>query len=207
MKKLLKITTFSLFSLIAFYNTTNAQNKKEFDKRQSISFGVVQPILGGFNVTFTQQNKRFLFAYSHGTMLHLDRLNGAFKSKSAKKYQISQITYISTGFDLGIRLLPDLSIRGEWKWHLNDLEHPDGQKIQYHTLTIGPSIYHQWHPFKKAKGLLSHILVEQSIRWWPVVYSSLDDYAYNFINKEGEIERFTHDKGDLFVAASIGWTF
>lgn len=140
-------------------------------------------------------------------MLNLDRFNGAFKSQSARDYNISQITYISTGFDLGIRLTPDLSLRGEWKWHLNDIKHPSSEQAQYQTLTVGPSAYYQWHPFKKHDIVMSRFVAEFSLRWWPVVYSSLTDHSYDFLNEEGNSETFTHNKGDLFVAASIGWTF
>ncbi len=201
-KKLILLTLI----IFNFVPTCLAQDKK-FDQRQSITFGLVQPLLGGFNVTYTRQRKRFLFAYSHGTMLNLNRLNGAFKSKSARELNLDHLTFISTGFDLGYRILPDLSIRGEWKWHFNDLQHPSGEKIQYQTITVGPSLYYQWIPFRKSNNILSGITLESSIRWWPVVYSSLEEYSYDFTNTSGEIETFTHDPGNLFFGASLGWTF
>ena len=205
MNYFLKVVFFVTIPILFFARRGFAQ-EAQFNNQKSITFGLVQPLLGGFNITYTQQHRRFLFAYSHGTMLNLNRFDGIFKSQSARDLNIDQITYISTGFDLGYRILPDLSIRGEWKWHLNDLHHPDGEKIQYQTITVGPSVYYQAFPFKKKESILKSVTAEFSIRWWPVVYSSLDNYSYDFTNSLGKTEVFTHEKGDLFFALSIGWT-
>lgn len=102
----------------------------------------------------------------------------------------------TTGAGIGFVLLDELYIGAEFKGHRYVVERPGGERAEYTTASIGPVIgwrYFIW------RGLHANVY----LRYWPNVWSSLDDDTHTF--SDGE----EHAAKDLqfFANISIGWAF
>jgi hypothetical protein len=181
-----------------------ASNPTRFETSLSLQSALIQPLLGGFNVTVTYKRERLVLGYSHGTLLNLDRLGGFSKSSADRANHLSAFCPYTTGFDVGIRITERLDLRGEWKIHRYDVKAPDGQRVSYDVITVGPSIYYQLHPLDWSGR--TGLVVELSLRWWPTVYTSLPNDEYVFTTATGTIVHKALRAG-VFPGVSVGWTF
>ncbi|MGK0361465.1 MAG: hypothetical protein ACI9U2_003783 [Bradymonadia bacterium] len=161
-----------------------------------VNFGLTQLLLGGFNVAVEGRWDRWVLEYSHGIGLDYNRLGEGPLTDDEKRLSLDVDSPWTTGAGIGFVLLDELYIGAEFKGHRYVVERPGGERAEYTTASIGPVIgwrYFIW------RGLHANVY----LRYWPNVWSSLDDDTHTF--SDGE----EHAAKDLqfFANISIGWAF
>jgi hypothetical protein len=159
-------------------------SKEEFDTRINVLFGLTQPLFAkGFNVEGNFLYKRLAFDYSHGVSLDF---SGNTVSGELKEQHLQVHVPYTTGFGVGYRFFPWLSLRVEPKWHRFEIYYEGPQTesnkiVDYNTFSLGLGAYANWRPFKKVTNALKGIMIAPSIRYWPTVSSTLpgDQFVYN----------------------------
>ena len=142
---------------------------------------MTQPLLlGGGNVQADVYYKRFSFAYSHG--FNLQFTGSAVTGEAADQGLAFTMPY-TTGFGVGARLLEWLDVRLEGKLHRFDVREANATQtsFSYSTITLGAGIYARYRPFYHfsaktwAPTWMHGIVVAPSVRFWPNVWTSLED--------------------------------
>lgn len=83
----------------------------------SVQGGLSQPLLGGWNLAGTYYGKNFVFEYSHGSDLHLDRMGGAGLNETERKQDLKIHLPYTSGVGIGYLITPNFDIRLEFKEH------------------------------------------------------------------------------------------
>lgn len=161
-----------------------------------INFGLSQLLLGGFNVAAEGRVGRWVFEYSHGVGLDYGRLDGAALTAAEKRLDLGITSPWTTGGGIGFVLIDELYVGAEFKGHHYAVERPTGERIDYTTMSIGPVI--AWRYFI-WRGLHANVY----LRYWPNVWSSLDDDRHAFADGEAHAAK---DLG-VFANVSVGWAF
>lgn len=161
-----------------------------------INFGLTQLLLGGFNVAAEARLGRWVLEYSHGINLDYNRQDGVALTPDEKSLKLQIQSPWTTGAGIGMVVLDELYVGAEFKAHRYDVQRPTGEAFNYTTVSIGPVIgwrYFIW------RGLHANVY----LRYWPNVWSSLDEDTHSF--EDGE----THAAKDLgvFGNVSLGWVF
>jgi hypothetical protein len=172
-----------LFTLIL--EVRAQQNPEEkFDTRINVLFGLTQPLFAkGFNIEGNFLYKRLAFDYSHGVSLDF---SGNTVSGELKEQHLQVHVPYTTGFGIGYRFVPWLSLRVEPKWHRFEIFYEESQSesnqiVSYNTFSLGLGLYANWRPFKNSPNALKGIMIAPSIRYWPTVSSTLsgDEFVYD----------------------------
>ncbi len=176
----------SMFTLV-FNGQAQQSDKKEFDTRINVLFGLTQPLFAkGFNIEGNFFYKRLAFDYSHGVSLDF---SGNTISGELKQQHLQVHVPYTTGFGLGYRFTEWLSLRVEPKWHrfeiyYNDENQSETNKIVgYNTFSLGLGAYANWRPFKNIQNPLKGIMIAPSIRYWPTLHSTLVDDKFVYDNR------------------------
>jgi hypothetical protein len=161
-----------------------------------VNFGLSQLLLGGFNVAAEGRWGRWVLEYSHGMNLDYNRLGEGPLTDAEKALNLQIQSPWTTGAGIGMVVLDELYVGAEFKAHRYDVQRPTGETLDYTTVSIGPVIgwrYFIW------RGLHANVY----LRYWPNVWSSLEDDTHRF--DDGE----THVAKDLgvFGNVSLGWVF
>lgn len=196
--------------------TVNGELKK-LDTRGAIVFGLNQPLVGGFNVEANFFYKRLAFDYSHGVSLDFsnEMLRGGYKNQGLKMH-----LPWTTGFGIGWRFTDWLNLRLEPKWHSFDIHYEGDKRLSsnriknYTTFTLGVGLYSDIRPFRKFENrFLQGIMIAPSVRYWPRVYSSLDDNKFSYLNRNsGKVEELKAAEvgianTPLIVNISVGYSW
>lgn len=170
-----------------------------YAEQWNLVFGLSQPlVLKGGNVEINYLTEQFVFEYSHGFALNLSASGGAGMSNSEKSQNLDIYAPYSTGGGVGYRFTKEFNVRLEVKQHQFNVTHPSGENINYTTRDIGVGAYYFWLPLNSR-----NLLIVPSIRYWPTVYTSLNNGEHTFAN--GDVHK-AHSFG-LFGNISIGWRF
>ena len=168
--------------------------------RPSVMAGLNQWVLfGGGNLAAQAKVNRWVFEYSHGQGLHLDRV-AAIALTEAERDAGAKVEMVwTTGGGVGAEVTPNLHVLLEVKAHRYEVEGARGDKLRYTSFTVGPGVFYDLYLYK---GLF----VQPNLRWWPTVASSYDRHA-TLARADGSTYR--HERHDLlpFVNVNIGWTF
>ena len=162
--------------------------------------------------------KRFVFSYSHGFVLNLQK--GTVIGAAKEQGLAFRLPY-STGPSIGYRFLEWLDARFEVKGHRFQVREftTDRSLFSYTTVTVGLGIYGRYRPFFHvrqpdrfptwAQGIVASV----SLRFWPKVWSSLEDDQREYDNSvTGQVE--IHRANDIGIAntplifnVAIGYLF
>ena len=174
----------ALLLALVFEGHAQQTPKEKFDTRINVLFGLMQPLFAkGFNIEGNFLYKRLAFDYSHGVSLDF---SGSTVSGELKEQHLQVHVPYTTGFGVGYRFLPWLSLRAEPKWHRFEIDYEGDRSesnkiVAYNTFSLGLGAYANWRPFKKGSNPLKGIMIAPSIRYWPTVSSTLpgDELVYN----------------------------
>lgn len=172
-----------------------------YSNRLTLGGGVSQLLLGGFNVQIDYTTPRLVFDYSHGFNV---TLSGQAASLVAQDQQLAERLTSTLGIGIGYRLTPFLDLRFEPKLHYYDVYYDAQPKIaanqitSYRTVTLGVGAYYRYYPFRKKNNGLSGILLMPSVRYWPNVWSSLENDSFRYANRVTQ-------KTETYRAASQGF--
>ncbi|MEM1348546.1 MAG: hypothetical protein AAGI01_08335 [Myxococcota bacterium] len=155
---------------------------EDYDRLQiSLLAGLTQPLLlSGGNAQVDLYYKRFVFDWSHGFNLQFD---GDTVVGEAAEQQLSFRMPYTTGFGVGVRLLEWLDVRFEGKLHRFEVREASASdpSFSYNTATLGAGVYARYRPFyhfglaAKMPQWTHGFVIAPSVRYWPNVWSSLED--------------------------------
>ena len=151
-----------------------------FDEvRIGVVAGLIQPLLlQGGNIEVDVYYRRFVFGYSHGFLLNLE---GDAVVGDAKDQGLAFRLPFTTGASVGYRFLEWLDVRLEGKVHRFEVrdEATNRDLFAYETVTLGLGTYAQYRPFYhfgvEAADWLQGFVIITSLRYWPKIWTSLDD--------------------------------
>lgn len=188
-----------------FSSNVSAQKSSKHSFPYSNSFtlggGISQLLLGGFNVQAEYTTNRFVFDYSHGFNLNF---KGNSASLVAQRQHLAEKLTSTLGVGIGYRITPVFDIRFEPKIHFYEVNY-DGKMEQqtaplakYRTVTLGAGAYYKYYPFHRQSKGLAGILIMPSVRYWPNVWSSLENDKLTYFNK-------VTNKTEIYKAAPQGF--
>lgn len=199
-------------------SSLSAQERAHYPyaNRPSLVSGVTQALFGGFNIEGTWYTERMSFDYSHG--FNLDFTGTALNQEQMDQKLEYQIPW-TTGFGVGYRVTPFFDIRVEPKLHRYDLFYED-QGLEgdpfasYTTATLGLGAYYRYYPFRKKDNALQGLVIVPNARFWPNIWSSLDNDELSYENRLTEqtevhsaAQQGIPGTGGFFVNVSVGYTF
>jgi len=157
------------------------------DVRVSLLTGLIQPILlHGWNVELDVAWKRLVVGYSHGSSLDF-RGSGVVGEPHRQGLEF-HVPY-TTGLGVGYRITSWLDVRGELKLHRFEVRDAasNASSFAYSTVTLGVGVYAQWRPFADfgvhVANWLDGFVVMGSVRYWPMLWSSLHDGIRRYDNE------------------------
>jgi hypothetical protein len=160
-------------------------------------------LMGGANVAVQYKTGRWVFEYSHGQALRLNRFPGRLALTGAERNAGVQIDVPwTTGGGVGLRLTRNLHALVEVKAHRYEVSGTDrNRRLSYTTFSVGPGLFYDLH-------LWRGLFLQPAVRWWPNVADTLE---------ESKVPAFTASDGTryvpgarsfgFFVNASLGWNF
>ena len=182
------------------------QAQSQDDKKYELAFlvGTIQPfLLDGGNVEVDFYTPKLVFNYSHGFSLDITGENNTTVGDIEDQGLAIHFPY-STGFGVGYRLYKYVDVRLESKFHRFEVYYDgtdrtvvENQVVEYTTATLGVGTYFRWKPFEKKANILKGIFTSTSIRFWPKIYSSLDDGEISYFN-------VVTDQQEIHETANIG---
>jgi len=208
---------FSILIAAFFINPSIAQPDLKLDDQFNIVFGVGQILAGGFNAEINLSHNRLMFDYSHGMNL---KSPNSFLEEGADKDQFLSVNIPwTTGFGVGYRFNDWLNLRAEPKLHKFEIYY-DNQDfnssdliVDYTTFTLGLGLYANFRPFKNQGNFLKGLMISPNVRWWPNVWTSLDDNSFEYFNSQNQ-QLSTHNARNIgmantpfFFNVSIGYSF
>ena len=201
------ISVAAVSGALAAPSTTTAAADEPWDGfdevRIAIVAGLVQPVLlGGGNVEVDVYYRRWVFGYSHGFLLNLE---GDAVVGDANDQGLAFEVPFTTGASAGFRFLEWLDARVEGKVHRFEVrdEASSQDLFDYTTVTLGVGVYAQYRPFYHfgvdAAEWLQGWLIVSSVRFWPRIWSSLDDDEIVYDSPTtGQTER--HEAAQIGIA-------
>ncbi|MFD2571584.1 hypothetical protein ACFSUS_13145 [Spirosoma soli] len=221
--KTLTLSLFSFVAVLSFGPSVSAQDQPvrpaqfPYSNRFTLGGGVSQLLLGGFNVQAEYTTNRLVFDYSHGFNINL---SGQSASLVAQDQKLAEKLTSTLGIGIGYRITPTFDIRFEPKLHYYEVYYNgqpqtvDNRVTSYKTVTLGLGAYYRYYPFRKQSNALAGILVMPSVRYWPNVWSSLENNKLTYTNRLTERtetykaapQGFPGTNG-LLANVTIGYTF
>lgn len=219
----MKTISIMFIAILAFNLSVSAQDQPSrradfpYSNRFTLGGGISQLLLGGFNVQAEYTTKRMVFDYSHGFNVSL---SGQSASLVAQDQKLNEKLTSTLGIGIGYRITSAFDIRFEPKLHYYEVNY-NGQTeagsallTSYRTVTLGLGAYYRYYPFRRQNNALAGILVMPSVRFWPNVWSSLDDNKLTYVNKatnrtetyKAASQGFPGTNG-LLANITIGYTF
>jgi hypothetical protein len=192
-----------------------SQTRSTVDGRESIGVfaGLIQPIVArGGNVQVELILGRLVVDYSHGFALHIP------SAGDAKEQGLGYYLPYSTGFGVGYRFFDSLDLRVEPKLHSFQVSYDggaaDGSPVtSYRTMTLGAGVYYSWRPFDQFENAARGVTFLASARYWPTVWSSLEDNEYEYYNENTQSVE-VHEAAPIGIAGtpfivnlSVGYAF
>ncbi len=212
-----KISVLAFCFLATFSASAQSVEKKPFDTRFNVLFGLSQPLVAdGFNFEADVFYKRLAFDFSHG--VSLDFSGKGVTGAVARQKLAVHIPY-TTGFGIGYRFTKAFNVRIEPKWHQfeiyynGEMQTNANRITRYNTFSLGIGAYYGWLPFSNKSNALKGIMISPSVRFWPTLSSSLSDDKMTYTNKmTGKQE--THERMQpgitntpLVINVSVGYSF
>ncbi|UFH57929.1 hypothetical protein [Spirosoma sp. KNUC1025] len=219
----MKTIPITFIALLAFSLSVSAQNQPSrrtgfpYSNRFTLGGGISQLLLGGYNVQAEYTTKRMVFDYSHGFNIGL---SGSAASLVAQDQKLNETLTSSLGIGIGYRITPTFDIRFEPKLHYYEVNY-NGQAeagstllTKYKTVTLGVGAYYRYYPFLRQNNALAGILIMPSVRFWPNIWSSLDNNKLTYVSKatnrtetyKAASQGFPGTNG-LLANVTIGYTF
>jgi len=165
----------------------------------AVNFGLLQLVLGGFNVAAEFRYRTLWFEYSHGIDLTLNDAGGLGLSSQEKREGVHVFVPYTTGFGVGTTVLDELWLGVEFKTHRYEVNAPNGPTQSYQTYSIGPVIGYKFFVYRGFH-------VNAYVRYWPNVASSLDDGKVALRSGARTVPHDAHDFG-FFANVSVGYAF
>jgi hypothetical protein len=170
--------------------------------RFSAMTGLGQWLVGGANAAVQYKTGRLALEYSHGQGLHMN--NATFLlSPEEQAGEVDKRIPWTTGFGVGIGLLPNLHLLIEFKAHRIEMRGADkNEAIAFTSYTIGPGLFYDLYLWRS-------LFLQTSLRWWPTVASTLDPSA-RLHGPDGsalKVAREAVGPTGVFGNVSLGWTF
>jgi hypothetical protein len=162
-----------------------------------INFGLVQPVLGGFNVAGEFRYRRLWLEYSHGIGLTLNNAGGGGLTDAERRQDLHVFVPYTTGFGVGLTLLDEMWLGLEFKAHRYRISASTFAPTRYETYSIGPVLGYRYFVWR---GLHANAY----FRYWPNVGSSLDGDRLRVATPQGEVTHDAHDFG-FFANLSLGY--
>ena len=165
----------------------------------NLVFGLSQPLLlNGGNIEVNYVAENWVFEYSHGFDLDLDKTRNIAMTNEERHQDLKIHLPYSTGGGIGYRFTEAFNLRLEFKQHKFEVSHPSGEQASYTSQDLGIGAYYFYRPFKHR-----NLLIIPSLRYWPTLHTSLANDRYTFSN--GDVHK-AHEFG-WFTNISIGWQF
>ncbi len=203
----------SFILALLLYTDAEAREFDPAEKEVGLMAGLLQPIgAKGGNLQLEATMGRFVFDYSHGWSLD-PPVTGDVKDQKLTLH----LPY-TTGFGIGYRLTKALDLRFEPKLHKFQVQYEEGSDAgnainSYRTVTLGLGAYYKWSPFAGSTGVARGLTVAPSIRWWPNVWSSLDNDRFTYLSSITG-QREVHEASNIglgntafIVNVSVGYAF
>jgi hypothetical protein len=202
---------------VSAQNQTPTRPQFPYSNRFTLGGGLSQLFLGGFNVQAEYTTNRLVFDYSQGFNINL---NGETASVPAQDQKLNEKLVNTLGLGIGYRITPTFDVRLEPKLHVYEVNY-NGQTdagtdrlTTYRTITLGAGAYYRYYPFRKQANGLAGVLIMPSVRYWPNVWSSLNDDKLTYANKATKRTE-TYEAapqgipgtGGLVANVTIGYTF
>lgn len=179
-----------------------AQESDPYPTRPSVMAGIVQwTLFGGGNLAARLETGHWVFEYSHGQALDLNRLGGFALTTAERDADVSVFVPWTTGGGVGYQITPDLHVLLELKAHRYEVRGADrNQKLSYTTFSVGPGVFYDFYLYR---GLF----VQPNMRFWPNVASTLKESSASLRRSDGtSYEHESHSFG-FFANVNLGWTF
>lgn len=213
----LTLLSFTLAGAVEAQKTTTDRANFPYSNRLTVGGGVSQLLLGGFNVQVEYTTRRLVFDYSHGFNI---KLAGGTASVTAQDQKLAEKLTSTLGIGIGYRITPAFDVRFEPKLHYWDVTY-DGKPetaantiTSYKTVTLGVGAYYRYYPFRRQENALAGLLIMPSLRYWPNVWSSLDNnkltYANRVTNRTETYQAASQGfpgTGGLLANVTLGYTF
>jgi hypothetical protein len=182
--------------------SAHAQEADPYPTRPSVMAGLVQwTLFGGGNLAGRLEAGRWVFEYSHGQGLDLNRLGGFALTKAERDADASVFVPWTTGGGVGYQITPDFHVLLEVKAHRFEVRGADrNRKLAYTTFSVGPGVFYDFYLYR---GLF----LQPNARFWPNVASTLDESNARLPRADGTTyEHESHSFG-FFANVNLGWTF
>jgi hypothetical protein len=159
-------------------------------------------LLGGGNVAAQYKTSRWVFEYSHGQALHLNRTAALTLTTDERNAGVRVDMPWTTGGGVGVRITRNLHALLEVKVHRYELYGSDrNQNLSYLTFTVGPGLFYEIH-------LWHGLFLQPLVRWWPNVGDTLDESsAPSFTRPDGGLYRPKAQTQGVFANVNLGWAF
>lgn len=169
-----------------------------------VNFGIVQLVLGGFNVSAELRYRRLWLAYQHGFNLTVNNLRyvGLTRlglNRDEREQNIHLFIPYSTGFGIGLTLLDELWLGTEFTASKMQVHQPGSQTVTYQTYSIGLVLGYRLFLWR---GLHANAY----LHYWPNVSSSLHNDRTTLRSSSGSVTHNAHSFG-LYPNLSIGYAF
>ena len=191
------------------------EESRKHDLEAALVFGLVQPVvLSGGNVELDTRVDHFVLSYSHGWSLNI---SGSSVVGDAQEQHLAYYLPYSTGLGIGYQITKNFDVRVEPKLHRFDVRVDDPalgmDLVSYRTLTIGAGAYYKVRPFARRDDFLRGFVASTSVRFWPRVWSSLEDDRFEYDNPvtgRREVHRAANigvANTPLILNVSVGYAF
>jgi hypothetical protein len=202
-----KLLRNSAFSTVLGWSLTGlgadvppAGERDPFTTRPSVMAGLNQWLLfGGGNIAGQLKTGRWVFEYSHGQALKLDRIAEIGLTHDERDAGVSLEMPWTTGGGFGYQITPNLHVLVELKAHRYEVRGSDRNEVdRYTTITAGPGVFYDLYLFEG-------FFIQPNARWWPTIASTHDPDHSVFTSEAGT---YRHARHDLlpFINVNIGWT-
>lgn len=162
-----------------------------------INFGLIQPIMRGFNVASDLRVGKLIFEYSHGMNLDYNALSVSLDAAD-RDVGLDLDSPWTTGGGIGYALIDELHAMVEFKAHHYEVALGEAQ-ADYTTVSIGPALVWRYFIYR---GFHANVY----LRYWPNVWTSTDS---DTVVLQSGATRHEHEVTDLglFANISLGYAF
>jgi hypothetical protein len=188
--------------VLFFSSSARAEESDPYPTRPSVMAGLGQwTAFGGGNVAARLETGHWVFEYSHGQALDLNRLGGFALTQAERDADVSVFVPWTTGGGVGYQITPDLHVLLELKAHRFEVRGADrNRKTSYTTFSVGPGVFYDLYLYR---GLF----LQPNVRFWPNVASTLDASRATFRRPDGTNYEHESHSFDFFANVNLGWTF
>lgn len=112
-------------------------NRGLFANAVSIQTGMMQPVLGGYNVAATYYGEKYVIGYSHGANLNFDAQGGIALTPEEKDQRLRMNLPYTTGLSVGYKFSENLDLRLEFKEHFYRVKSEVGADDLFLSQSLG----------------------------------------------------------------------